>query len=727
MMLDNPNTGYHLPATAAPPTLDFSQQVDRGSRDLDPRQLWKVIWRRRKLLLAIWASFFVAVAIVTLLTPKKYTTAVKLISGGSKAGSPTATNDASTNLPVLNALLAATGQQSSETYAELLMQSPVSTQVIKNLNLDMTVEQLMTHILVRPVTNTAILTLAVSWKDPVMSARIANEYAGVFIEHERDLVGSQADAAIAFLQHDMPDAEAHMRAAQAALEAYQEQTGITDLTTQTQSDLGNVAALESKREAAESDARQYAAQLEAVEEQLGSTPQTVVGQQSITANPVAGSLQSQVQTLTLQLNTARKQYTDDYPTVIQLKSQLAEAKRELAAVPHTVLSGTENIQNPVYQSLTQTAATLQGQVAAAQAQAQTIGQQIAQAQPRLQQLPSEARRIVDLQRSAKSAEGVYLALQQKYQDAVISKTTALSDVSITQLADPNVYTKTPNLSFNLLLGFVVGLILAVTTVFVTEFFDDRFRTEEDVKERLGLSVLTTIPRVEALADHDDWLKPLAVEAFYQLVASLRYTSSRPPRTIAFTSADQGDGKSTIALNAAISMGQMKSRVLIIDADLRRPSMHEKLHIANDRGLSDVLVGVSQFDDAVRPTEHAGVSVMTSGRSAPNPVALLQSNAFDALLKRATEKYDYVIVDCPALRPVVDSIVLAIKAEGTVLVVSAATSEGRSVRLAIDKLRAVGNINLLGVVLNRTRPDRRESSSYYLGAGQSIPLPPESLQ
>jgi len=726
MMLDNPNTGYHLPATAAPATLDFSQQVDRSSRDLDPRQLWKVIWRRRKLLLAIWASFFVAVAIVTLVTPKKYTTAVKLISGGSKEGSPTATNDASTNLPVLNALLAATGQQSSETYAELLMQSPVSTQVIKNLNLDMTVAQLMTHVLVRPVTNTAILTLSVSWKDPVMSARIANEYAGVFIEHERELVGSQADSAIAFLQHDMPDAEAHMRAAQAALEAYQEQTGITDLTTQTQSDLGNVAALESKRQAAESDARQYAAQLEAVEEQLGSTAQTVVGQQSITANPVAGSLQSQVQTLTLQLNTARRQYTDDYPAVIALKSQLAEAKRELAAAPRSVLSGTENVQNPVYQSLTQTAATLQGQVAAAQAQAQAIGQQIAQEQPRLQQLPSEARRIVDLQRSAKSAEGVYLALQQKYQDAVISKTTALSDVSITQLADPNVYTQTPNLSFNLLLGFVVGLILAVTTVFVTEFFDDRFRTEEDVKERLGLSVLTTIPRVEALADHDDWLKPLAVEAFYQLVASLRYTSSRPPRTIAFTSADQGDGKSTIALNAAISMGQMKSRVLIIDADLRRPSMHEKLHIANDRGLSDVLVGVSQFDDAVRPTEHAGVSVMTSGRSAPNPVALLQSNAFDALLKRATEKYDYVIVDCPALRPVVDSIVLAIKAEGTVLVVSAATSEGRSVRIAIDKLRAVGNINLLGVVLNRTRPDRRESSSYYLGAGQSIPLPPESL-
>jgi len=173
------------------------------------------------------------------------------------------------------------------------------------------------------------------------------------------------------------------------------------------------------------------------------------------------------------------------------------------------------------------------------------------------------------------------------------------------------------------------------------------------------------------------------------------------------------------------MGQMKQRVLIIDADLRRPSMHEKLHISNEKGLSDVLVGMVPFDDAVRPTGHPGVSVITSGRRAPNPVGLLQSNAFDVVLKRAIERFEYVVVDCPALRPVVDSVVLGIKTDGTVLVVSSATSEGRIVRSAIDKLRAVGSINILGVVLNRTRPDRREASSYYLGAGQSVSLPPEA--
>jgi len=120
-----------------------------------------------------------------------------------------------------------------------------------------------------------------------------------------------------------------------------------------------------------------------------------------------------------------------------------------------------------------------------------------------------------------------------------------------------------------------------------------------------------------------------------------------------------------------------------------------------------------------------VFLLSSGRPAPNPVGLLQSAGSDRLITRARERFDFIVIDGPALRSIVDGVVLGIKAEGTVLVVSSASSEGRAVRGAIEKLRAVGGINFLGIVLNRTRPDRRETSDYYLGAGQSIPLPPES--
>lgn len=699
------------PAAPTPPT------------DVDARQLWKTIVRRRNLLFAVWAGFALVVAIATILTPKQYTTQVKMIAGSTNASPGAGTGDNTTNLPILNALMAANGAQTSETYAELLQQSPIAEEVARRVGLNVGPTELGKHLLVRPVTDTAILVLNVTWRNPKTSAAIANAYADVFIDHERQLVAHQADSALTFLRQQLPQAEEKMRETQDALATYQQQTGIADLPTQMANNIAALGAMDLKMQTEQLDAAQAQAQLNSVRRELASTPPTVVGNQTVSQNPVAAQLQQQVSTLTAQLATAQQQYTDDYPAVISLKSQLAGAKRQLAALPPTVTSGTSSVPNPVYQQLTQTAATLQATIASAQTQVATIRRQRAGEQPKFDSLPAESRRIGDLQRAEKSAQGLYEAMQQKYQDAMLSKTTAISDVSITQAADPTVYTSSPKVPFNIALGIFVGLILALSAVFAVEFFDDRFRTEDDVRERLGLPVLASIPLVDA-SNREEWVKPLSIESFYQLVASLRYSSAKPPRTITFTSADQGDGKSSIAMNTAISMGLMNARVLVIDADLRRPTIHDKFGLTNERGLSDVLVGLSRFQDAVVPTEHKRVFVLPSGRSAPNPVSLLQSEAFDRLLAQAREQYDFVLIDCPALRSIVDGVVLSIKAEGTVLVVSATQSDNRGVRAALARLRAVGGINLIGVVLNATRPNRRDTAAdYYLASSDSVALPP----
>ncbi len=691
--------------------------------DVDARQLWKTIVRRRTLLFAVWAGFAFVVAIATILTPKQYTTQVKMIAGSTNTTPGAGNGDSTTNLPILNALMAANGAQTSETYAELLQQSPIAEEVARRVGLNIGATELQKHLLVRPVTDTAILVLNVTWRNPTTSAAIANAYADVFIDHQRQLVAHQADSALTFLRQQLPQAEEKMRETQDALATYQQQTGIADLPTQMSSNIAALGAMDLKMQTEELDAAQAQAQLASVRRELASTPPTVIGTQTVAQNPVAGQLQQQISTLTAQLATAQQQYTDDYPAVIALKSQLAGAKRQLAALPQTVTAGTSSIPNPVYQQLTQTAATLQATIASAQTQVATIRRQRSAEQPKFDSLPAESRRIGDLQRAEKSAQGLYEAMQQKYQDAMLSKTTAISDVSITQAADPTVYTSSPKVPFNIALGIFVGLILALSAVFAVEFFDDRFRTEDDVRERLGLPVLASIPLVDT-SNREEWVKPLSVESFYQLVASLRYSSAKPPRTITFTSADQGDGKSSIAMNTAISMGLMNARVLVIDADLRRPTIHDKFGLTNERGLSDVLVGLSRFQDAVVPTEHKRVFVLPSGRSAPNPVSLLQSEAFDRLLAQAREQYDFVLIDCPALRSIVDGVVLSIKAEGTVLVVSATQSDNRGIRAALARLRGVGGINLIGVVLNATRPNRRDTAAdYYLASADSVALPP----
>src|ERR1700693_1769408 len=716
----SPAERYALP----PQGFETYGRADASAREIDPRRIWKTIVLRRKLIGSVLGAFVLAVLIFLLMQPRQYATQVKLIAGSSsnEAGN----YNAGTSLPVLKALLAASSGSSAETYAELLQQTPVADEVAGRLRLKSNPGALLSHLSVHPVTNTSILGVRVTWSDPETSAKIANMFATVFVDRERQLVASQADSALKFLQQQLPDAQHRMQSAQATLAAYQVRVGIADLPSQTQSDISMLSQLDAKENAAELDAQQAESQLAVIEGTLASTPATIAGPRTIAINPVASQIQTQLATLQGQLDAARHQYTDRHPAVIALRGQIAEAERELRAQPVQVNGGSSNIPNPTYQQLQQQTATLSSQAAGARAQISTIDAQRAKFQPTLDQLPERARRITELQREEKSAEGIYQALQQKYQEAIISKTTALSDVTITQTALANQYTVSPNILLNLEIGVIVGLGFALGAAFLAELFDDRFRSEQDVKERFGLPVLASIP---ALDSNDwranQWIKPLSVAAFYQLVASLGYASNAPAQTFAFVSPNHGDGKTTIAINTAISMGLNRANVLLIDADLRHPAVHQKLNLSNDRGLSDVLAGTARFPDIVKGTRHANLWVVTAGKAAPNPVSLLQGRAFDRLLQKARERFDYVIIDAPALCTIVDGVVIAHKTDGTVMVISSRRSDVQSVQSALDGLTTFGSPNLLGVVLNFVRPDVTQPKDHYIAAGQSISLPKPS--
>ncbi|MGH7708831.1 MAG: GumC family protein [Vulcanimicrobiaceae bacterium] len=691
------------------------------SREVELRNLWRTLWRRRVPFLATFLSFVALVAAMTLLQPKAYTTQVRMIAGNTNpAGGQTTTGS---DLSVLNALMLQVGGQTPQTFAELLHESPVAQEVIRRLKLPMGPDQLLGHVTVNPVTDTPIISLAVTWPDRTKSAQIANEFANVFVDRERQLISHQADSAIGFLQQQLPIAEDHLRQAQSALAAYQKKTGIADLTSQTDIRVRSAAELDAKAQAAEIESKQAAAQLASVQSELATTPATIQGQKNVAANPVAGQLQQQVAQATVDLNEARAKYTDSHPAVVAAKARLAELKRELAQQPSTVVSGTDTVPNPIYQQLIQQRDTLQGTISAAHSQIAGLANQRSAAERGLQSLPDQARRIAELTRSVANAQSVYQSLTHKFQDANLARTTALSDVTITQPADAAVYTKSPNVALNLSIGLLLGLLLGITAAFGIDFFDDRLQNEEEVRERTGLPLLATIPQLGALTGKDhSWVESLTVESFFELVTQLRNSSENPPRIITITSPQQGDGKSTIAINVAISMASLNAKILVIDADLRRPTIHSKLRISNDVGLSDVLVGIVPFSEAIKPSGHENVWTVTGGTRPPNPVALLQSESFDRLLLQAREMFDFVVVDAPALGPIVDGLIVGMKSDGTVLVVSATNTDGRAAQSAIAKLRSVSSLNILGVVLNHVKAERRTDSDYYLGGGQTISLP-----
>lgn len=718
-----PGSVSHLPvqpaAYAAPAIAGARYGGMPPEREVDLLRYWRVLVRRRATFLGVLGGFLVLVIVGTLLQPKSYTTQVRLIAGNT--GSQNLQDGRASSLPLLNVLMSG-GIQTPETLAELLHETPVSQSVIDNLKLGMTPEQLLSRVTIKPVTNTSILGVSVTWPDREMSAQIANEFASVAVERERTLIAGQATSAIGFLREQMPIAQERLRAAQNALSEYQRKNGIADLASQTTAAVAAAATLDAKESGADLEKKQAQAELENYTGQLARTPQFVAGPQTDSMNPVVSTLNAEIAATRVQLNNARANYTEAHPVVRALQEQLASQQAELAKQPRSVVSQTGTLPNPLFQQLTQQASMARARIAAATSQLATIAQQRKAQQPLLQGLPETTKRVTDLRRDAQSAESVFLSLQKKYQEAVVAQTTAPSDITITQAADPRNAAKAPNIPLNLAIGLLIGLILALTATFGLEFFDDRYRNEEDIKDRIGLPVLATIPKLALAADKSrELVESMTVEAFFQLVTSLRYSSDNPPHVIAVTSPKQGDGKSTVALNTAISMASLNARVLVIDADLRRPTIHQKLGLKNDVGLSDVLVGMVPFAEVLRPSGHPGVWIVTSGVRPPNPVALLQGESFDRVLAQARERFDFVILDSPALESIIDGVVLAMKSDGAVLVVSATGTDSRSTRIAIEKLRSVSSINMLGVVLNQARAEDGQYSDYYLGSGKDVAL------
>jgi polysaccharide biosynthesis transport protein len=681
------------------------------------------LWRRKRAFFALFVGFFALVILFTLIVPKRYTSEIKLIAGASSPTGPVGgTTD--TTLPLLNALLEASNTMSAETYVDLIQQYPVAEQVISNLHLPIDPYDLLhDDIVVTPVTNTSIIALDASWGDRATAINMANQFGSVFVNRERELIAGQAGSAIDFLSRQLPVAEAAMRKADNALAQFEANHPNVYLTgADSQSELTSVFNAQQKYAQAQVDRDQAQAQLSNITAQMNSMSATINGQSSIVQNPVTAQLQAQLAQVEVQLDTARKQYTDQHPVVLALVEQKEQLEKEIGNQAATVVSGNEIVPNPVYQQLSQQAGTLRAQIASDEAQINTLNGEMS-ANKQGNSLPSETLELASLQRNAKMAEDVYTALQQKYGEATVAQTTALSDVAITQPATPDTTKVKPNWEINLILGFVLGLVMAISGAFLIDFFDNTFKDEQDVQRVLPLPLLASIPRLTATSPAKlPWLRALTVESFLQLVTALRYSSDKPLATLAITSPNQQDGKTTVAMSTAIAMAEIEPKVLLIDADFRCPALHHRLGLGEAPGLSDVLVGETPLSAAIQPTRYDGLFLLSAGTKVPNPAKLIHSARFDDLIAQLRKDYRALIFDTPALLPVYDAALIAAKVEGTVLVVSAGLTDMPSTNKALQRLGAVPGVNILGVVLNRTTP-QNGYATYYLNTS-STPLPHE---
>lgn len=284
---------------------------------------------------------------------------------------------------------------------------------------------------------------------------------------------------------------------------------------------------------------------------------------------------------------------------------------------------------------------------------------------------------------------------------------------------------------NIALGLGAGLALGITLAVIRDLLDNTVKRRESLEELTGAGVVGNIPldrdrRKNAAINFDNDNSVIA-EAFRKFRTNLQFLAvDNPPRVIVVTSSMPSEGKSTTAINIALAIAEAEYKVVLIDGDMRRPTLHKHLDLVQPVGFSTVLSGATPLEDALQDTRFPGLSVLTSGAIPPNPSELLGSQAAKKLLSELRADYDYVIVDSTPLLAVTDAAILAAEADGVLIMARYGQTKREQLAHAVASLQSVG-ASLLGAVFTMI-PSRGNASynyGYYYASHEQKAVPSDT--
>jgi len=361
---------------------------------------------------------------------------------------------------------------------------------------------------------------------------------------------------------------------------------------------------------------------------------------------------------------------------------------------------------------------------------QFVNTQLSELQKRIDQLKAEiadlqksvinessARRIADAQTQIAAKDQQLTSAQSNYIQLLTFTKGGTNFLSVIEPANLPTSPVGPNITLNVLVAVVIGTLLALAAAFVLEYMDDTIKSPDDVQRLTTLSALGVISRIDKVQSATDrliaarLLKDPVTEAYRVLRTNLQFSGLKNPGgSLLITSSGPGEGKTTTASNLSVVLAQTQKRVILVDGDLRRPSIHKIFGLSNKTGLTSMVLDESlSIDDVVQATSVNGLRVLTSGPLPPNPAEVLNSPEMARIIDRLREGADLVIFDSPPVLVVTDAVILAGKLNSTLLVADAGRTRSDALRRSVETLSKV-NAKMLGVVLNKMA--RRNAEGYY---------------
>lgn len=571
-----------------------------------------------------------------------------------------------------------------------------------NTDEDEIVAEIMARTTVRQEGLSRLITVSFRSPDAALSAKIANELGANYQVLAMERRFESSAYARKFLEERIAQAKIRLEESEKALVAYASSQQIVDFSggsdgmpqargpqqSLTASDLVSINSLRAQAQGERIRAEQRWQQARAA---------PALSLPEVLADPTVQNLLQQRATLSASYEEKLKVYAPSMPEMLQLKAQLGEVERQLAAVSESIKE------------------TIRTRYEVALKQERSLSQEVEVQKGAYMDLRERNIQNTILQREVDTNRTLYDGLLQRYKEVGVAGGVEGNNISVVDLARPPQLPSSPKLWLNIIASILFGLVAAALTTLLLEVLDESLRTPDDVQVKLGLPAIGVIPilgRDQRPADAIlDPKSPLA-EAYASTRTAIQFsTSDGIPQSLLVTSGRAAEGKSTTSFALARSFASLGLNVLLVDADLRNPSIHRVSGLENRAGLSNILIG-SSWQSVVHATDVPTLAVVTSGPLPPNPSELLSSAHMMSFLSEASVHFGVVILDGPPVIGLADAPILAARAEATVVVVEAGAARRSVVRIALRRL-VQARARILGVVLTKFNS---KSAAYGYGYG-----------